>query len=279
MSGLAGAVLRARRLAALLVVLGSGLFIALPAAANAPFIVVASTTSTEQSGLFARIVPIFTAATGIEVRVVAVGTGQAFAIARAGDADVLFAHDTAGEELLVAEGFGLERRDVMFNDFIILGPSEDPAGIAIARTAVEALQRIARVEAPFASRGDDSGTHRAEQRLWTAAGIESVGRWYRSLGSGMGPTLNTAAGMDAYVLADRGTWANFRNRQNLVVLFEGDPALFNPYASVLLNPQRHPHIRQELALQWHHWLLSEAGQAAIAGFAINGEPVFFPLAD
>lgn len=249
-----------------------------PAPASLPFIVVASTTSTEQSGLFAHVVPLFTAATGIEVRVVAVGTGQAFAIARAGDADVLFTHDTEGEELLVAQGFGLERRDVMFNDFIILGPSEDPAGIAGAHTAVEALQRIARSRAVFTSRGDDSGTHRAEQRLWAAAGVEPAGRWYRSLGSGMGPTLNTAAGMDAYVLADRGTWANFRNRQNLVVLFEGDPALFNAYASVLINPERHPHIRHELALQWHQWLLSEDGQAAIAGFEINGERVFFPNA-
>ena len=272
-----GVLLRDRRLAALS--LGVALLIALPAAANPPFIVVASTTSTEQSGLFGHLLPIFTAGTGIEVRVVAVGTGQAFAMVRAGDADALLAHDTEGEELLVAQGYGLERRDVMFNDFILLGPAEDPAGIRGASSAVEALQRIAGSQAPFASRGDDSGTHRAEQRLWAAVGIEPAGGWYRSLGSGMGPTLNTAAGMDAYVLADRGTWANFRNRQNLVVLFEGDPALFNPYASVLLNPERHPHIRHQLALQWHQWLLSEAGQAAIAGFEINGEQVFFPNAD
>ncbi len=247
--------------------------------ANPPFIVVASTTSTEQSGLFSHITPKFTQATGIEVRVVAVGTGQAFAIARAGDADILFVHDTVGEEQFVAQGYGVERRDVMYNDFVIIGPAADPAGIADAATAVDAVQRIATVEAAFASRGDDSGTHRAEQRLWQRAGVEPAGRWYRSLGSGMGPTLNTAAGMDAYVVADRGTWLNFHNRQNLVILFEGDPVLFNPYASVLINPERHPHIRHELALKWHKWLLSEEGQAAIAGFEIDGEPLFFPNTD
>ncbi len=260
-------------------VLGLALLWVAAAAAEKPFILVASTTSTEQSGLFAHIIPAFTAATGIEVRVVAVGTGQAFAMARSGDADILLAHDPEGEQRFVAEGHGLERRQVMYNDFILLGPSGDPAGITGAAGAVEAMQRIARARVPFASRGDNSGTHRAEQRLWAAAGIEPSGRWYRSLGSGMGPTLNTAAGMDAYVLADRGSWMNFHNRQNLVILFEGDPVLFNPYASVLINPQRHPHIRHELALQWHEWLLSEDGQAAIASFEIDGEPLFFPNMD
>ncbi len=249
------------------------------ALASPPSILVASTTSTEQSGLFSHITPKFTQATGIEVRVVAVGTGQAFAIARAGDADILFVHDTVGEEQFVAQGYGVERRDVMFNDFVIIGPSDDPAGIAAAASAVEAMQRIAAVEAAFASRGDDSGTHRAEQRLWQRAGIEPAGRWYRSLGSGMGPTLNTAAGMDAYVVADRGTWLNFHNRQNLVILFQGDEVLFNPYGSVLINPERHPHLKHDLAIQWHEWLVSPDGQAAIASYEINGEPLFFPNAD
>lgn len=249
------------------------------AMANNPFITVASTTSTEQSGLFGHITPRFTEATGIDVRVVAVGTGQAFAIARAGDADILFVHDTVGEEQFVAQGYGVERRDVMFNDFVIIGPSDDPAGIADAASAVEAMQRIAAIEAPFASRGDDSGTHRAELRLWQDAGISPAGRWYRELGSGMGPTLNTAAGMDAYVVADRGTWLNFRNRQNLTILFEGDEVLFNPYGSVLINPERHPHLKHDLAIQWHEWLVSEEGQAAIASYEINGEPLFFPNAN
>lgn len=249
------------------------------AAAEPPFILVASTTSTEQSGLFGHVIPRFTESTGIGVRIVAVGTGQAFAIARAGDADILLVHDRAGEEQFIAQGYGIERRDVMFNDFVFVGPHHDPAGIANAASAVEAVQRIAAAEAPFASRGDDSGTHRAEQRLWQGAGIEPAGRWYRALGSGMGPTLNTAAGMDAYVLADRATWLNFHNRQNLVILFSGDPVLFNPYASVLINPERHPHIRADLARQWHEWLVSPEGQAAIASFEINGEPAFFPNAD
>ena len=249
------------------------------AMASNPFITVASTTSTEQSGLFRHIVPTFTEATGIDVRVVAVGTGQAFAIARAGDADILFVHDTVGEEQFVAQDYGVERRDVMFNDFVIIGPSADPAGIATATSAVEVMQRIAAAEVPFASRGDDSGTHRAELRLWQDAGIAPTGRWYRELGSGMGPTLNTAAGMDAYVVADRATWLTFANRQNLTLLFEGDEVLFNQYGSVLLNPQRHPHLKQDLARKWHEWLVSEHGQAAIASYEINGEPLFFPNAN
>ncbi len=261
------------------VLLSVALFWSTASLASPPFIVVASTTSTEQSGLFNHITPKFTRATGIEVRVVAVGTGQAFAIGRAGDADILFVHDRAGEQQFLEQGYGLERRDVMFNDFVIIGPAADPAGIAEAASAVEAMQRIATHEAPFASRGDDSGTHRAEQRLWQRAGVEAAGPWYRSLGSGMGSTLNTAAGMDAYVLADRGTWLSFRNRQNLLVLFEGDPKLSNLYASVLINPERHPHLKHDLAIQWHDWLVSAEGQAAIAGYRINGEPPFFPNAD
>ena len=250
-----------------------------PLQAEDRHITVASTTSIEQSGLFGHIIPQFREATGINVRVVAVGTGQAFAIARAGDADILFVHDTAGEEEFVAEGYGKERRKVMYNDFVIIGPSGDPAGIAGAESAVDAMTCIAEAEAVFVSRGDDSGTHRAELRLWDDAGIAPDRGWYRELGSGMGPTLNTAAGMDAYVVADRASWLSFDNRQDLTLLFEGDDVLFNPYASVRINPERHPHVKHDLAAKWHDWLVSEEGQGAIAEFTIDGEQVFFPSAD
>lgn len=250
-----------------------------PLQAEDRFIVVASTTSTENSGLFGHILPLFRAATGIEVRVVAVGTGQAFAIARNGDADGLLVHDTVGEEKMVSDGFALERRNVMYNDYVIVGPADDPAGIRDATAAADALSRIARRQSAFASRGDDSGTHRAERRIWEQAGISPRGSWYRELGSGMGATLNTAAAMHAYVLADRGTWISFSNRQDLEVLFEGDPALFNQYGSVLIDPARHPHLKHDLAAQWHAWLLSAEGQSAIASFQLNGEPLFFPNAD
>ncbi|MCC5858333.1 MAG: substrate-binding domain-containing protein [Ectothiorhodospiraceae bacterium] len=240
-------------------------------------IILASTTSTEQSGLFGHIIPRFRDSTGIDVRVVAVGTGQAFAIARRGDADALLVHDRRGEEAFLADGYGLERRDVMYNDFIIIGPGEDPAKVSDADTAAEAMRRIAGAQAPFASRGDDSGTHRAERRIWESAGITPSGSWYRELGSGMGPTLNTAAGMDAYVLADRGTWAGFGNRQNLTVLFEDDEALSNVYGSLLINPERHPHVKHDLAEAWHRWLVSGAGQEAIASFTRGGEPLFVPV--
>jgi tungstate transport system substrate-binding protein len=179
---------------------------------------------------------------------------------------------------MVADGFAVERRDVMYNDFVIIGPASDPAGIRAATSAADAFQRIAKSEAAFASRGDDSGTHRAELRIWSLAGIEPRGAWYRELGSGMGAALNTAAGMGAYVLADRGTWISFANRQDLELLYAGDPALFNQYGSLRISPARHPHLKHELARQWHEWLLSEAGQAAIAGFQVNGEPLFFPNA-
>ncbi|WP_240036535.1 substrate-binding domain-containing protein [Halomonas urmiana] len=241
-------------------------------------ITLASTTSTQNSGLFDAIIPQFSEASDIEVRVVAVGTGQAFEIARRGDADSLLVHDTAGEERFVAEGYGTERADVMVNDFVIVGPSDDPAGIADAQSIEEALSDIAEAEAPFASRGDDSGTHRAEQRLWDAAGITPGGEWYRELGSGMGPTLNTAAGMDAYAMSDRATWVAFDNRQDLELLFEGDEALFNQYGSLLISAERHPHLKHDLAEQWHDWLLSEAGQAAIADFEVKGQQLFFPNA-
>ncbi|MEX0729706.1 MAG: substrate-binding domain-containing protein [Aquisalimonadaceae bacterium] len=246
--------------------------------ANDRFITLASTTSTEQSGLFGHIIPRFREATGIDVRVVAVGTGQAFAIARRGDADSLLVHDTVGEDSFVADGHGVERRDVMYNDFIIIGPSDDPAGIRGAAGAVEAMGLIAAQQAAFASRGDDSGTNRAELRLWEEAGVTPQGRWYRQLGSGMGPTLNTAAGMNAYTFTDRATWISFSNRQNLEILFEGDDVLFNQYGSVLISPRRHPHLKHDLARRWHDWLVSEQGQAAIAGFELRGQQLFFPNA-
>ncbi|MFL5143845.1 MAG: substrate-binding domain-containing protein, partial [Microvirga sp.] len=214
---------------------------ALPGALRAQerFITLASTTSTEQSGLFRHLIPIFREDTGIDVRVVAVGTGQALAIGARGDADALLVHDRAGEDKFVADGHGIDRRDVMHNDFVIAGPASDPAGIKGVKDAREAFRRIAAAKAPFASRGDDSGTHRMELRLWTAAGIDPRSDPnYRELGSGMGPTLNTAAGLDAYVLADRATWASFQNRQNLVLLVAGDPRLFNPYGSILVNPAK-----------------------------------------
>ncbi len=243
------------------------------------YITLASTTSTENSGLFDAIIPQFTDKTGIEVRVVAVGTGQAFEIARRGDADSLLVHDTAGEERFVEEGYGTERANVMYNDFVIIGPGGDPAGIADAETVAEALQLIAEAEAPFASRGDDSGTNRAELRLWEAAGVEPGGEWYRELGSGMGPTLNTAAGMDAYVMSDRATWVAFENPQNLELLFEGDEALFNQYGSLVISEERHPHLKHDLAGQWHQWLLSAEGQQAIGDFTMNGQQLFFPNAE
>ncbi|PKG51597.1 MULTISPECIES: substrate-binding domain-containing protein [Halomonadaceae] len=243
------------------------------------YITLASTTSTENSGLFDAIIPAFTEETGIEVRVVAVGTGQAFEIGRRGDADSLLVHDTAGEEQFVADGYATERLDVMYNDFVIVGPSADPASIRDSDTATDAMQRIAESDSPFASRGDDSGTNRAELRLWEDAGVTPQGDWYRELGSGMGPTLNTAAGMDAYTFTDRATWVAFKNPQDLTLLFEGDEALFNQYGSLLLSKERHPHLKHDLAAQWHQWLVSEQGQQAIADYEVDGQQLFFPNAE
>lgn len=246
--------------------------------ANDDFITLASTTSTENSGLFDAIIPTFTDTTGIDVRVVAVGTGQAFEIARRGDADSLLVHDTAGEEQFVGDGYASERLDVMYNDFVIVGPSDDPADISSSANVAEAFARIAESESPFASRGDDSGTNRAELRLWEDAEVTPQGEWYRELGSGMGPTLNTAAGMNAYTFTDRATWVAFENPQDLTLLFEGDDALFNQYGTLLLSEQRHPHLKHDLAAQWHQWLVSEEGQQAIADFTVNGQQLFFPNA-
>lgn len=248
-----------------------------PAGAEERFITLASTTSTEQSGLFGHLLPQFKAETGIEVRVVAVGTGQALKLGERGDADALLVHDRAGEDKFVAEGFGIDRRDVMYNDFVVVGPASDPAGIKGGKDAAAAFGKIAAAKAPFASRGDDSGTHRSELRLWKKVGVDirSGGGWYRELGAGMGPTLNTAAGMNAYALADRGTWASFKNRQSLEIVVEGDRALFNPYGSILVNPETHKGIKAADAKTWHLWLTGPKGQAAIASFKIGGEQLFF----
>jgi tungstate transport system substrate-binding protein len=255
---------------------------ALPALAQERSIAVASTTSTEQSGLFGHILPIFTRETGIGVRVVALGTGQALDVGRRGDADVVFVHDRAAEERFVAEGFGGPRRHVMFNDFVITGPASDPARIAGLGDTAEALRRIAAARAPFISRGDRSGTHAAELRLWQLAGVDPAsgrGQWYREVGQGMGPALNTAAAQGAYILADRGTWLSFRNRQDQRILIEGDTRLFNQYGIMLVNAQRHQHVKAADGQRFIDWLLSSAGQAAIASYRINGEQLFFPNAD
>lgn len=245
------------------------------------FIVVASTTSTEQSGLFGYLLPIFENKTGIQVRVVAQGTGQALDTARRGDADVVFVHSKPAEEKFIAEGYGVQRFDVMYNDFIIAGPKDDPAGIRGGKDALDAFRKIAAAKAPFVSRGDKSGTHAAELRYWRDAGIDidqAKGPWYRDTGSGMGPSLNTAASMNAYILTDRGTWLNFKNRRDLVIAVAGDKRLFNQYGVILVNPARHAHVKKELGQQFIDWLLAPEGQKAIADYKIGGEQLFFPNA-
>lgn len=257
--------------------LGFAMLAALPASAQ-EFITVASTTSTENSGLFGHILPIFQAETGIDVRVVSQGTGQALETGRRGDADVVFVHARAQEEAFVAEGYGVQRFDVMYNDFVIVGPADDPAGVRATDSAPAAMSAIAAASAPFASRGDDSGTHVAEQGLWAAAGIEPAGAWYLSTGSGMGATLNTAAQVPAYALTDRGTWLSFQNRGPLEIVSQGDSVLFNPYGIMLVNPERHPHIKAEEGQAFIDWIVSDAGQQAIASFTVGGEQLFFPSA-
>ena len=250
-----------------------------PVLAAERFITVASTTSTENSGLFQAILPMFEQATGIAVRVVAVGTGQAIRMAERGDADVLFVHHRPSEERFVAAGFGVERHDVMYNDYVLVGPRKDPAGVGGRSDVVDALARIAAQRAVFVSRGDDSGTHKRELGLWQAAGIDAEaasGGWYRESGAGMGTTLNIASGMDAYTLSDRGTWLNFSNKGDLVILAEGDPRLFNPYGIILVNPERHPHVKAADGQAFIDWLRSPDGQAAIAAYRIDGQPVFLP---
>jgi len=253
-----------------------------PAAGAAErFITVASTTSTKNSGLFDYILPLFEKKTGIQVRVVAVGTGQAIRLARNGDADVLLVHHRPSEEAFVAEGFGVKRFDVMYNDFVIAGPKSDPARIAGMTDAAAALKKIAGARAPFVSRGDDSGTHKKELALWRAAGVDAArasGTWYRETGSGMGATLNTASAMQGYALADRGTWLSFKNRAGLRVLVEGDTRLFNPYGVILVNPKKFPHVKADLGQAFIDWLISPEGQAAIGTFRVNGQVLFKPNA-
>jgi len=245
-------------------------------AAGGKFITLASTTSTQNSGLFDYLLPKFTEKTGVEVHVVAVGTGQALELGRRGDADVLLVHAPPAEKKFVNNGYGIDRRLVMYNDFVIVGPDSDPAGVAKADSAVKAFQMIASAKAPFASRGDDSGTNKKELQIWKAAGIKPSGSWYRELGSGMGATLNTAAGMDAYTLTDRGTWISFNNRQNLKILHEGDKILFNQYGSILVNPAKHKGLKTDLARVWHNWITSDEGQKVIASYRLKGQQLFFP---
>jgi tungstate transport system substrate-binding protein len=245
------------------------------------FIIVQSTTSTQNSGLFEHILPLFTKKTGIDVRVVAVGTGQALKNAQNGDGDVVLVHSKPDEEKFVAEGWGVKRQDVMYNDFVIVGPAADPAKIANLKDAAESLKKIAAAQAPFASRGDDSGTNKAELKLWQDAGIDpkpASGTWYLETGSGMGATLNTAVGKQAYALTDRGTWLSFANKADFKVLVEGDPKLFNQYGVILVNPAKHPNVKAKEGQAFIDWLTGSEGQAAIAGYKIGGEQLFFPKA-
>jgi tungstate transport system substrate-binding protein len=255
--------------------------LAITAAAAERFITVASTTSTENSGLFGFILPQFQRATGIEVRVVAVGTGQAIKNAERGDADVLFVHHKPSEDQFVAQGFGVERRDVMYNDYVLLGPQTDPSGIKGTKDTVAALRQIAAKQTPFVSRGDDSGTHKLELSLWEAAGIDvkkASGSWYREAGSGMGATLNMASGLDGYTISDRGTWISFKNKGQLAIAVEGDPRLFNQYGVILVNPAKHARVKAEDGRAFIGWLISDQGQKAIADFRIEGQQLFFPNA-
>lgn len=253
----------------------------LPVRAAEQFITVASTTSTENSGLFKYLLPLFQQKTGIEVRVVAVGTGQAIQLAERGDADVVFVHDKASEEKFVQAGFGVKRFDVMYNDFIIVGPKTDPAKIKGLNDPVAALQKIAKTQASFASRGDDSGTHKLELRLWKEANVDpkqASGQWYRETGSGMGATLNTASGLGAYTLTDRGTWISFKNKGDLEIVVQDNPKLFNQYGVILVNPAKHPHVKAKEGQVFVDWLLSAEGQKAIAAFKQDGQQLFFPNA-
>lgn len=252
-----------------------------PVAAGTRFITVSSTTSTQDSGLFGHILPLFKAKTGIEVRVVSQGTGQALDTGRRGDADVVFVHAKAQEEKFVADGFGLERKPVMYNDFVLIGPKSDPAGIAGTKDIAAALVKIQERGVPFVSRGDKSGTHAAELNLWKVAGVDldaKKGSWYREIGQGMGAALNTAGGMSAYVLADRGTWISFKNRGDLAIAVEGDRRLFNQYGVMAVNPAKHPHVKINDGQAFVTWLTGPEGQKAIADYKIDGQQLFFPNA-
>ncbi len=256
--------------------------LAAPASAQDKSIIVASTTSTQDSGLFGYLLPIFKQKTGIDVRVVAQGTGQALDTARRGDADVVFVHARAAEEKFLSEGFGVKRYPVMYNDFVLIGPASDPAGVKGSHDIVAALKAIKDKGTPFISRGDRSGTHIAELDLWKTANIDiekEKGPWYKSIGQGMGAALNIASASNAYVLSDRGTWLAFKNRGDLGVTVEGDRRLFNQYGVMLINPKKHPAVKTELGQQFINWLISAEGQKAISGFKINGEQLFYPNAD
>ena len=269
---------RLRRGLLLSAMLGLGLSPALRAEPTT--LVMASTTSTEQSGLFAHLLPVFSARTGIAVKVVALGTGQALDMARRGDADVVFVHDRAAEDKFVEEGWGLGRRDVMYNDFVLVGPRSDPAGVK-GSDVTAALGKLAAGKESFVSRGDKSGTHAAELRYWKLAGVDLAAAkpaGYRECGCGMGPALNIASSSGAYALSDRGTWLNFKNRGDLAVLVEGDKRLFNPYGVIVVNPAKHPHVKQAAAQAFADWVVSTEGQSTIASYKIGGEPLFFPSA-
>ena len=275
---------QAARAATRRLMLGLGLALALSAGgarAQDQTLMMASTTSTEQSGLFGHLLPRFRQATGIEVRVVAVGTGQALDIGRRGDADIVFVHNKAAEEKFVADGFSTARKDVMYNDFVLVGPKSDPAGVA-GKDVAAALNKIATRGAPFVSRGDKSGTHAAELRLWKGAGVDIAAAkpaGYRECGCGMGPALNMASSTGAYLLTDRGTWISFKNRGDLAILVEGDTKLFNQYGVMVVNPARHPHVKAAAAQRFADWITSAAGQQAIADYKIGGEQLFFPNAN
>lgn len=256
-------------------------FMQTPAIAQQKFITVASTTSTEQSGLFKHMLPLFEKKSGIQVRVIAQGTGQALETGRRGDADVLFVHNKVAEEKFVADGFGVQRFEVMYNDFVLVGPKADPAKVAGGKDILDAYKKIAAAKAPFASRGDKSGTHAAELRLWKATGIDpqtGKGSWYRETGSGMGPTLNTASSMNAYTFTDRATWLSFKNRGDLVIVVEGDQRLFNQYGIMLVNPAKHAHVKKNLGQAFIDWVISPEGQKAIADYKIGTDQLFFPNA-
>ena len=265
----------------LLIAVTASLVFAGHASAQEKSIVVASTTSTQDSGLFGHILPMFKAKTGIDVKVVAQGTGQALDTARRGDADVVFVHAKPAEEKFLSEGFGVKRYPVMYNDFVLIGPKADPAGIKGSKDIVAALGAIKAKGADFISRGDKSGTHQAELNLWKVAGIDIAkdkGPWYKEIGQGMGAALNTASASNAYVLADRGTWLSFKNRGELVIAVEGDKRLFNQYGVMLVNPEKHPSVKKDLGQQFIDWLVSAEGQKAIADYKINGEQLFYPNA-
>ncbi len=252
-----------------------------PAVAQQNFITVASTTSTEQSGLFKHLLPVFEKKTGTQVRVVALGTGQALDMGRRGDADVVFVHDKVAEEKFVADGLGVRRFEVMYNDFVLVGPKADPAKIAGGKDITDAYKKIAGSNSPFASRGDKSGTHAAELRLWKEAGIDpntGKGSWYRETGSGMGTTLNTASAMNAYSFTDRGTWLSFKNRGDLLIVVEGDQKLFNQYGVMLVSPAKHPHVKKDPGQAFVDWLISPEGQQTIATYKIDADQLFFPNA-